>query len=191
MIREEAGSTPLFFTNVSTILKHFPIINPEEKFNAEDLYAQKQKINKDVANDEYSNIQDKLDKSNNAFGKILFLFFIFIRCEFSLYIISILILYQLLSCTTFQLVDDTNKAGNDPNKNVISNSNQPLLITAADLLQTPRRVKWANKMDDERMKKDDKNSVKRRGGMWNIGPKWAMFASAKNINSSEVKTCEI
>ena len=41
------------------------------------------------------------------------------------------------------------------------------------------------------MKKDDKNSVKRRGGMWNIGPKWAMFASAKNINSSEVKTCKI
>ena len=38
---------------------------------------------------------------------------------------------------------------------------------------------------------DDKNSVKRRGGMWNIGPKWAMFTSAKNINSSEVKTCEI
>ena len=81
MIREEAGSTPLFFTNVSTILKHFPIINPEEKFNAEDLYAQKQKINKDVANDEDSSIQDKLVKSNNAVGKILFLFFIFIKCE--------------------------------------------------------------------------------------------------------------
>ena len=109
----------------------------------------------------------------------------------SIYVIVIFTSYQLLSCTTFQLVDDTNKAGNDPNKNVISNSNQPLLITAADLLQTPRRVKWANKMDDERMKKDDKNSVKRRGGMWNIGPKWAMFASAKNINSSEVKTCKI
>ena len=98
MIREEAGSTPLFFTNVSTILKHFPIINPEEKFNAEDLYAQKQKINKDVANDEYSNIQDKLVKSNNAFGKILFLFFIFIRCEglynINSYFISISILHH-------------------------------------------------------------------------------------------------
>jgi len=33
MIREEAGSSNLFFTNVSTILKHFPIINPEGKFS--------------------------------------------------------------------------------------------------------------------------------------------------------------
>ena len=87
----------------------------------------------------------------------------------------------------FQLVDDTNKAGNDPNKNAISNNNQPLLITAADLLQTSHPVKWANKMVDERMKKDDKNSVKRRGGMWNIGPKWATFNSAKNKTSTEVQ----
>ena len=87
----------------------------------------------------------------------------------------------------FQLVDDTNKAGNDPNKNAISNNNQPLLITAADLLQTSHPVKWANKMVDERMKKDDKNSVKRRGGMRNIGPKWATFNSAKNKTSTEVQ----
>ena len=79
MIREEAGSTPLFFTNVSTILKHFPIINPEEKFNAEDLYAQEQKIDKDVANEEDSNVQNKLHKSNDAIGMIEFPVFRFVR----------------------------------------------------------------------------------------------------------------
>jgi hypothetical protein len=40
MIREEAVSSHLFFTNVSTILKHFPIINPEGKFSVEDLPIQ-------------------------------------------------------------------------------------------------------------------------------------------------------
>ena len=40
MIREEAGSSNLFFLNVSTILKHFPIINPEDKFGVEDLPIQ-------------------------------------------------------------------------------------------------------------------------------------------------------
>ena len=98
------------------------------------------------------------------------------------FVLSFLYFLQL-----FQLVDDTDKAGNDPNKNVISNNNQPLLITAADLLQTPHPVKWGNKMVDERMKKDDKNSAKRRGGLWNIGPKWAMFVSAKNKTSKEVQ----
>ena len=40
MIREEDGLSNLFFTNVSTILKHFPIINPEGKFGEEDLPIQ-------------------------------------------------------------------------------------------------------------------------------------------------------
>ena len=69
MIREEAGYTPLFFTNVSTILKHFPIINPEEKFNAEDLYAQEQKINKDVAKNENSNTHETYSNTENNLGK--------------------------------------------------------------------------------------------------------------------------
>ena len=69
MIREEAGYTPLFFTNVSTILKHFPIINPEEKFNAEDLYAQEQKIDKDVAKNENSNTHETYSNTENNLGK--------------------------------------------------------------------------------------------------------------------------
>jgi len=40
MIREEDGLSNLFFTNVSTILKHFPIIQPEGKFSEEDLLIQ-------------------------------------------------------------------------------------------------------------------------------------------------------
>ena len=40
MIREEEGSSNLFFTNVSTILKHFPIIHPEGKFSVEHLPIQ-------------------------------------------------------------------------------------------------------------------------------------------------------
>ena len=40
-------------------------------------------------------------------------------------------------------------------------------------------------MVDERMKKDDKSNVKRRGGMKDMRPKWATFASAKSITSTE------
>ena len=71
MIREEAGYTPLFFTNVSTILKHFPIINPEEKFNAGDLYSKEQKIKKDVSNNEDENIQEKYSNRKGLIGKLI------------------------------------------------------------------------------------------------------------------------
>ena len=81
----------------------------------------------------------------------------------------------------FQLVYDTKRAGNDPNKNVILNNNQPRLITA-DLLQNSRRLKWANKMVDER-KKDNKNGM--RGGKNNIGTKWAMFETTKNTRGEQ------
>ena len=75
MIREEAGSTPLFFTNVSTILKHFPIINPEEKFNGEDLPAREQKININEANNKGRPIQNELQQYNEKlFGNVNFYF---------------------------------------------------------------------------------------------------------------------
>ena len=71
MIREEAGYTPLFFTNVSTILKHFPIINPEEKSNAGDLYSKEQKIKKDVSIYEDENIQEKYSNRKGLIGKLI------------------------------------------------------------------------------------------------------------------------
>ena len=81
----------------------------------------------------------------------------------------------------FQLVYDTNRAGNDPSKDVILNNNQPRLNTA-DLLQNPHRLKWANKMVDERTK-DDKNSM--RGGKKNRETKWAMFETTKNTKDEQ------
>ena len=73
MIREEAGATPLFFTNVSTILKHFPIINPEEKFNAEDLPAREQKIDINEANNKERNIQSEPQQyDEEKFGNFKF-----------------------------------------------------------------------------------------------------------------------
>ena len=61
------------------------------------------------------------------------------------------------------------------------NSNQPRLITA-DLLQNPHRLKWANKMVDERTK-NDKNSM--RGGKKNRGTKWAMLETTKNTKQEQ------
>ena len=72
MIREEAGSSNLFFTNVSAILKHFPIISPEDKFSMDDLATQQQYNDTGEINKNDSSYKGTNQNAEFNLGKLTF-----------------------------------------------------------------------------------------------------------------------
>ena len=88
----------------------------------------------------------------------------------------------------FQLGIDMNRAENGPNKDGNSSSNEPSLLLA-DLLQTPRLLKWDNKSVDER-KNDSKNIMKGGSRSKSVKTKGAMFKITKNKKREEQKSLQ-